>query len=434
MFFFLGISIFTMLFLRRHNLIKNHKLILNKTLKKTDPKKVKNLSLNLKKTLFFSGALGADSLFNYLYQLSKIDSNFLDAIKSVHGNSQNLDSSLDVINYVKTDIIHDGLQLHEVHKYKGYVGEKAHFDYLRAEGHEVEVPDTPNQEGYDAIVDGEKVNIKVSDSEDYIQNHLDENLDIPVHTGSELDQIDNVVGFDHLSNTTIESATEAGFEDIDSFGKTGIPFITIGLSGYRNFKKVKNGDKDALTGLEHTATDVVGLIGGLAIGKAVIPIPIVGAVIGGLVGKKIGDLFKGRHFRKADNEFKNLCISMANKFPKRVESISNKAYEINKSRKSKIKKQADQNILIQFFNPNLKTTFIKLATKQNDKEEKQFISKLEDIKQQIESTEDDKLFNLGYKLSQTRESLFLGDSELTKLSKKINRKIQIVEKEKRKAS
>ena len=432
LFIFLFFSSFTVLLFRRHNLIKEHKFILNKKLKKTNFKKVSNFNKKFKETLFYSGALGAASLFSYFYQLSKINPQFLQAIKQVHGNSQDLTSNLDIIKYAKMNIIHDGLQQYDINKYKGYLGEQKHFDYLADSGHEVIVPDSPNQEGYDAIIDGEKINVKVSNSENYIQDHLDKNPDIPIHTGTNIEHMENVEGFEHLSNSVLESETVAGFDGIDSFAEIPIPVVIPILSAYRNLKHLKNEDKDISTFLEHTVTETASTTAGMAVGHGLIP--IVGGIIGGIIGRSLGNLFKKRHLRKALKEMEHLCSDIMKEFKIKSKSISDKAKKINKKRNTNLKGQFDQSFLARFFNPTLKTIFIKMAVDKNNQERDQFDFNIQDIKREIEfSKSREEIIHLGCVLSQSQE-LFFGDTNLINLSEKISNQIKVVEEEKKKAS
>jgi len=73
-----------------------------------------------------------------------------------------------------------------IHKYKGYTGEETAYDHLRSAGHDVEPAMSPTQEGHDALIDGDRYNVKITDDPSYIADHLHHHPDIEVLTNTEM--------------------------------------------------------------------------------------------------------------------------------------------------------------------------------------------------------------------------------------------------------
>lgn len=430
---------------RRKKIIQKHKKTLFKKFKKSDLKKLK-ISPILKKKLLFTGAIFTDSLFDYFYNFSKIDPNMVDAIKRVH-HGHGLDNMSDVIGWTQHNLLQDGIQDHEVNKYKGYLGEERHADYLRKQGHEVEMPDTSNQEGWDMKLDGQEINVKVTNNKSYINKHLEDHPNIPVHTGEELDLGDNVEGFDHLSNASLENATENSLDAIgDIGGVSNIPLITMGLSSFRNFK---NKHKNMSEKIGHTVVDTgsvwVGFSAGGAIGTAILPGigTVVCGAVGAMITKKGGNFYKKRYFRRSLKQLEEKTFYFIKKFYNKTFEFEDKLRtECEKSINQTKNKVSKRNKIIEFFNPTLMGIFVKESIKRTGEDTEKVISMYQRIRDKIDSfqSKEDReeeskreKMNYGISLSQSKQ-LLLKDRSLLATSQQISSLLQKVRLEAKKAS
>lgn len=447
-----GIVIFY-LFERRKRIIENNKKILlnrKSSLNREIKTQFKTLSL-----------IGTDCLFHFIYDLSRIDSDVIGAIQNIHSNSQKIDNVFDVINYTKSNILNNSLTQNAkdqiINKYKGYVGEEKHIDYLKSKGHKVTEADSPNQEGHDAIVDGEKINVKISNDSSYINKHLEEHPNIPVHTGEEFDHLQNVEGFSHLSNDVIENATESGMDAISNFGNS-IQFpILLGMSSaIQNINKVNQENKNPQTAIEHVLTDIGSFSAGSYIGKiigsSIMPVvgSFIGAIIGGWAGKRGGDYFKKRRLREAIEKANISCKKFIKEFVAQSPLLINKMRIQHKTYLHIIHKKRDQNFLLAFFNPSLKITFLQLARNKSCQESRKIINFYKSIQKQyknykseLEKNHKDEEYKekisqqvvaFGYNISQLSPEFFCGDKQLLHLSNRIKKQIQQISIEKKKVA
>ena len=239
------------------------------------------------------GSVGVTAI-DAIYHLSQIDSRVLDAIDYSKG-SLSFDSYNDLVNQVQ-DVFGRGPDAVAglVNLNKGFLGELTITDHLRTQGHFVTMPNIPNEPGVDAWVDGNPVQIKSGLNPAGISTHLEKYPDIPVITVGEHAEVfaneEMVTALPEISGTALESLTENTLEGIDELADVGgdIPIVTAVISGTRNFHRVYKGDSDVLTALEFTASDTIGIGGGIFAGaKAGL---IVGGAVGGPWGAAIGSI------------------------------------------------------------------------------------------------------------------------------------------------
>ena len=266
-----------------------------------------------------------------IYELSRIDPEVLDAIDQAHG-SQAFGSYNDLVNHIEDvasrgDAAVSGL----VSQYKGYLGENLVAQHLRGGGHHVEMASTPNQEGWDAIVDGEKVQIKVGLDPDGVSDHLERYPGIPVVTVSEhAEQFADepmVTAVTELSGESIHEATESTIAGVDGLDDVAFdfPIVTAVLSGTRNLRLVAEGHSDLGTALEYTAADTIGVgAGGAAgakagalVGGAVLgPVgSAAGAILGGIGGAIFGRVGAQKYKQKALREAQAHFDAVVNAYP-----------------------------------------------------------------------------------------------------------------------
>jgi hypothetical protein len=171
---------------------------------------------------------------------------------------------------------------------RGYVAEQYVLWRLVRQGHRVEMPDDPNQPGWDLRVDGVEVQVKCLGSTDGLDAHFQRWPEIPAIANSDLadeiqtlepawaDQVFFVDGFTH------EQVEEITLESLDSGAdllEADVPMATIVASSARGIHAWWRGD----LGLADILIDV----GVDASGKALL------GGIGAVAGKGIGLLAFG---------------------------------------------------------------------------------------------------------------------------------------------
>ena len=200
--------------------------------------------------------------------------------------------------------VSDGL----VNKIKGHVAEFVVADHLVQAGHEVMIPPTSNQPGYDLIIDGDHpVNVKlVEDAGAAIRSHHLNYPDIPVivpqtaeHIPEDALHFDPSQGLDiesahdvgtsaivddALSNPDVTEMTHDGLDVADGQVEFHIPWITMGFSSYREIKLLLDDHTDLLRASKNILSDVAGVGVGGGVGMKI------GAVVGSLAGP-IGTAF-----------------------------------------------------------------------------------------------------------------------------------------------
>jgi len=263
-------------------------------------------------------AAGTATALDVLYHLSMIYPGVLDAMERSHGAS--LPASYAELEEGIAGLARagDAEWLGMLSRYKGYVGEARLAEWLRDQGHVVELADAPNQEGWDALVDGEPVQLKAGLESGEIARHLEEHPDIPVVTVSEHAGVfgDSVLAAD-VSGREIEAMTASTLEGMVGLDEVGLAFpgFTFFFSGVRNGAGVLKGRKTVTEGLQDTATDTVligsgGLMGakvGAALGAwggpfVAAPMAIVGGYAGAVVGGKVARWQRTKKFREARDE------------------------------------------------------------------------------------------------------------------------------------
>jgi len=242
-----------------------------------------------------------------LYHLSQIDWNVVEALKFSSGASHNLDNFTHLKDYLdahyfKVDVP-DGF-LRRLH---GYVGEQIARDVAQDSAHRVEFPETPNQPGYDMLVDGDPVQVKVGKhAAQNIGEHFEKYPDIPVVTDPEaaaqFADSGLVDGMPELAPDNIDQVTDQTLDGIDGLDGDQthgvVPIFTAFRSGIRELELLVRGNTD----LEHSAKNVgldiagvgiggtIGAIAGAGVGGALFGPSGVsyGEFLGGLAGAAIG--------------------------------------------------------------------------------------------------------------------------------------------------
>lgn len=74
----------------------------------------------------------------------------------------------------------------ELTRITGYVAERVVARILAAQGHNVEFPDSPNNPGYDILVDGQPFQVKCTSDTSALAEHFRANPDIPIYVNKEM--------------------------------------------------------------------------------------------------------------------------------------------------------------------------------------------------------------------------------------------------------
>lgn len=258
-----------------------------------------------------------------LWELHRIDDEVLEAYDAAHGTKQMTYRQL--VAHVQEKFSHGPQALAgEIRRIKGYLGERHLADHLANQGHHVEMANSPNQQGWDAYVDGERVQLKAGLDPSAITQHLAQHPDIPVVTvGEHADHFASnamVTALPDVSGAVIQETTEQTLDAIDGLDgiEADFPIVTLLVAGARNARLVARGDSDLGTALEYATSDLVGGGGGALLGAkaggmlGMVAGPVgaaagavIGGILGGLAGRSASKEFKERHLRAAQDRLKS---------------------------------------------------------------------------------------------------------------------------------
>ena len=201
-----------------------------------------------------------------------------------------------------------------VSKLKGHLAESYAAEHLEQAGHQVVWPEASNQQGWDLLVDGHEVNVKLVANVGSLAKHFHDYPDIAVVVPADLDLgnlADNAFHFDPANSIhgaladflsspdshkiiVDQALSAAAIKDqaIDAadfaLGGTGVvdahvPWFTVATAGWREASLLYSGKTDFVAAGKNFAADVVGRGGGA----------FVGGKGGAVVGAGIGSVFPG---------------------------------------------------------------------------------------------------------------------------------------------
>jgi hypothetical protein len=410
------------------------------------------------------GAVIGVSVFDVLYNIGRVDPFVLSGINHLH-HSQNFGSLGELSTYLKESIVNSEAGTGEwrqmIHKYKGYTGEESTFEGIRESGHSIEIPESGTFPQIDAIIDGQKFNMAVTDNPSYIQHKLDTlPEDVHIWTNKEMADAfsDNPrVHIDPtLSSQDAFQMTNETFEGVAELGDfiDDIPIFTLAISGVKNINAARKGNKSVGDAIEHTVLDTAGVgfggyVGsktGLALGLAMAPmtggtsaiiIPIattiIGTIIGIITGKGITNQFKERHLRSAIESLNQESGGFAKLFLENFNNLLIKVSEMSQIQVDKLKfslKNCD-NWVKRIFFPSVMSKFYKMAQNRSKNEHSQTISFYHGL---LETIKGKPLEESGLIIYSQRKSVLLGNLELVESWDNVDNKIKIVEKEKKRVS
>jgi hypothetical protein len=304
------------------------------------------------RTVKDSAIAGAEAAALYgagIYEkFQQVDSHVYDAMSKLAG--QNVESLADLhstLGEYKHDfwgeITDKGLD-----KWKGHLGEVYAAEDFQSSGHEIEWPTNSNQEGYDFLLDGHEVNVKLVAESGSLHHHFDRFPDIPVVVPGDTDlgslsagafHFDPSHGMDSqlaeflsspeshkvivdhaLSAASIkDQALDAADVAVGgtSVAEAHFPWITAATATWREGRLLYDNKTDLKSAGKNLTADVVGRGGGALIGAklgAVIGtwiFPGVGTAVGGVLGGVAGGISGGLGSNKYKRQDLELAVESA---------------------------------------------------------------------------------------------------------------------------
>ena len=206
-----------------------------------------------------------------------------------------------------------------LNKLMGHLAEPEVAEHLESLGINVDMPDASNQAGWDLILNGEHmVNVKAVADSNALTGHFEQYPDVPVivpgdmagipeqaihlDSAGSIDQLarsvadgeGNIVIVDHeLEQAAMfehaEEVSDALLGNVEVADVTGIPLITLALSGVREVRLLSEDKTSAGNAMKNLLLDSagtgVGAAGGALIGAEIGSLfGPVGAAVGGVVG------------------------------------------------------------------------------------------------------------------------------------------------------
>lgn len=238
----------------------------------------------------------------HLYFMSLLSDDVLHAMTfSSADHPQNVQQLKDLADQI-TSTSGSAFEGH-LNRIAGYTAEQHAAHSFLESGHIVSFPEYANNPGYDLLVDGHPIQVKLTTNPELIIEHLHKYPDIPVVTNAEMAQhfhhdpmvmIDPSMHYDVIHQQA--TSTLEGLEHHGDLGLIEIPLLSIAFSTIRNWRKWEGTAKfDEFGGI--IATDVAyrsisGIVGakvGGVIGTIAGPLgTVAGAALGGFIGTIAG--------------------------------------------------------------------------------------------------------------------------------------------------
>ncbi|MGH6944800.1 MAG: hypothetical protein ACREH6_11345 [Geminicoccaceae bacterium] len=254
-----------------------------------------------------------------LYDWIRIDPQVVDALDFVH--VADLGDIFSFAQYADSlQGLGEAARLGNVTQLQGYVAERMVAGMLRAQGAEVAFPDSPDQPGYDLIVNGEHFQIKCLNDPGGVYEHICRYPHIPALVNEELEKYfpddDRVMALPGLTHAEVHQVTESSLQAGADLLDLQIPFFSLTLQAACNSIAIARGHTDWRTSVENIGIDslgrmafskasavaagvTVGLIG-ITGGWVAVVAPMLGAVSGYAGGKRITDALKRHVFCRTE--------------------------------------------------------------------------------------------------------------------------------------
>jgi hypothetical protein len=200
----------------------------------------------------------------------------------------------------------------DISQMQGYVAERLVAQTIRAQGAEVQFPDTPNQAGYDLLVNGDPFQVKCLSSPEGVYQHLEKYPDIPIFVNDDLAPHfagdERVFPIEGLKHDEVVSATTDALGHGADVLDFNIPLIISALVSAKNAHALLCQQTDIRSAVENIGLDIsvrvtssataasitsLALWGvGITSGYLTVILPIFGASAGHEVGRKISTWIK----------------------------------------------------------------------------------------------------------------------------------------------
>ncbi|MFT3912599.1 MAG: hypothetical protein QM704_00520 [Anaeromyxobacteraceae bacterium] len=282
----------------------------------------------------------------YAWSWATLDEHLFQAIE--HMTHQSVASLSDLHRAVTGwDSVTPGGDVSEalVNKVKGHLAEWLAADHLHTAGHAPAMPIDSNQAGWDLQIDGQPFNVKLVGDFSNLSEHFATNPDIPVIVPHDMAGLpDDAIHFDGAHPIDLVAAKEAGatvfvddalsHADVTDAAQSGlevgaghvslhVPWITMGISAFREGKLLLKGHTDLGRMVKNVAVDTaavggggaLGMKAGAAIGTFIAPglgTAIgagIGGIFGGLAGRKVANRVKRAPLENAKGEFEEAVAS-----------------------------------------------------------------------------------------------------------------------------
>lgn len=258
-------------------------------------------------TLAFEGI----SLGDLVYDRVNIDPLALQAFDFVHRANA---GDLHALAYWSHRVILEPSSTYEgnINRLQGYVFERIAAHSLRQSGAIVEFPTTPDQPGWDFVVNGEHIQAKCGLSAHLVTEHLARYPNIPrvvvnEDLASHFVDNDHIVAIHGVTEEAVRSTTEhslgSAADMLDLHLASVVPLISVARNAYHLWR----GDTDWSAVISNIASDAAGRFAGAGAAKAVgigavtvlglsgwpaILLPVFTATAGYRGGRALSDKFK----------------------------------------------------------------------------------------------------------------------------------------------
>ncbi len=242
-----------------------------------------------------SVAIGAASIGDVIYSLAAIDPQVVAAAD--FSSSATIENSFDFA----TELLKKAqpswseragvdLAAHEgdIARLKGFTMEQLAATKLVDEGHVVELPDNPNEPGWDLLVDGERFQVKCLAESSGLREHFEQYPEIPVLANSDLiDEWETWPGawkekvffIEGHTNEVVEGVVRRSRAEGVDLADSDVPEIALAYVAARNAWRLKKGEVTAGQAMSHLLME-----GSARAGLA---------VVGGIAGTSVGFLLLG---------------------------------------------------------------------------------------------------------------------------------------------
>jgi hypothetical protein len=263
---------------------------------------------------------GAVSLGDLIYDRVNIDGAALQAFDFAHRPNVGDIHGLAVWSH---HIIDESSAAHEGHvnRLQGYVFERMAAMSLRQSGAVVEFPVSPNNPGWDFLVNGQPVQAKCGLSAHLVTDHLSKYPQVPrvvvnEDLASHFADNDHIEVIHSITQDAVRSTTERSLNSAAGMLDLHLASVVPAISVVRNAYHLWRGNTDWSGMLENVATDAAGRYSGAGLGKAMgagavlvlglggwpaILVPMLTATAGYRAGRVLSDQFKREVFLRREH-------------------------------------------------------------------------------------------------------------------------------------